>query len=188
MNNFSFNIVCTSLGRQSLSRLIDSFINQLNESDYFTIISDDNHDYVEHTLLDFEFKCKVHHIKNFNGPEGKFGHPLLNRYINTLDGDFIMFADDDDRYVEDAFENIRNIVTDRKLYIFKHKWGQTINWSSKHFEIGNIGKCMGVIPNTKKLPLFQEDVFGDGIFYLDLSKIIEYEFIDKIIYKVRDTE
>ena len=61
------------------------------------------------------------HIKNLNGPEGNFGHPLLNRHMNTLDGDFIMFADDDDRYVPDAFEYIRNTVIEKKLYIFKHR-------------------------------------------------------------------
>ena len=188
MSNFSFHIICTSLGRESLGRLINSFIGQLNENDFFTIISDNNHEYVESTLSDFNFKCKLNHIKNLNGPEGKYGHPLLNRYMNTLDGDFIMFADDDDKYVFDAFKSIRNVVIEKKLYIFKHMWGNTINWSSKHFEVGNIGKCVGVIPNTKNLPLFQGDVFGDGIFYSDLSKIFEYEFIDKIIYKVRDTE
>jgi hypothetical protein len=188
MNNFSFHILCTSLGRESLGRLIDSFVNQLNENDYFTIVSDNNHDFVEGVLSTFNFKCKLNHIKNLNGPEGNFGHPLLNRHMNTLDGDFIMFADDDDRYVPDAFEYIRNTVIEKKLYIFKHKWGGTINWAQKHFEIGNIGKCVGVIPNTKELPKFQEDIFGDGIFYSDLSKIVDYEFIDKIIYKVRDTE
>lgn len=188
MNNFSFHIVCTSLGRTSLGRLIDSFINQLTENDYFTIISDNNHDYVESVLSTFNFTCKLNHIKNLNGPEGNFGHPLLNRYINNIDGDFIMFADDDDRYVSDAFESIRDFVKEQKLYIFRHKWGSTINWAQKHFEIGNIGKCVGVIPNTKELPKFQEDIFGDGIFYSDLSKIMDYEFIDKIIYKVRDTE
>jgi hypothetical protein len=188
MNNFSFHILCTSLGRESLSRLIDSFVNQLNVNDYFTIVSDGNHDFVEGVLSTFNFKCKLNHIKNLNGPEGNFGHPLLNRHMNTLDGDFIMFADDDDRYVPDAFEYIRNTVMEKKLYIFQHKWGGTVNWASKHFEVGNIGKCIGVIPNTKNLPLFHEDIFGDGIFYSDISKIFEYEFIDKIIYKVRDTE
>ena len=32
MNSFSFHILCTSLGRESLGRLINSFVNQLNES------------------------------------------------------------------------------------------------------------------------------------------------------------
>ena len=98
-----------------------------------------------------------------------------------------MFADDDDYYVDDAFETIRQFVTEEKLYIFKHKWGETINWTIKEVILGNVGKCMGVIPNTKKLPKFTEDVFGDGLFYEELSKMMDYEFVDKIIYKIRDT-
>ena len=33
MSNFSFHIICTSLGRESLGRLINSFIGQLNDND-----------------------------------------------------------------------------------------------------------------------------------------------------------
>ena len=47
---------------------------------------------------------------------------------------------------------------------------------------------MGVIPNTHNLPMFQEDVFGDVIFYEEIGQRFESEFIDYIIYKVRDTE
>jgi hypothetical protein len=47
---------------------------------------------------------------------------------------------------------------------------------------------MGVIPNTHNLPNFNEDVQGDVYFYSDISKMFESEFIDHIIYKVRDTE
>ena len=185
---FSLNIVCTSIGRETLPRLIESFKDQLDPTDIFTIISDINHEFVSEVLSRYEFKFKVNHILNQGEQKWKYGHPLINENINSLEGDFIMFADDDDRYVPDAFEYIRNTVTEKKLYIFKHKWGGTVNWASKHFEVGNIGKCVGVIPNTKNLPLFHEDIFGDGIFYSDISKIFEYEFIDKIIYKVRDTE
>jgi len=78
-------------------------------------------------------------------------------------------------------------VNDKKLYIFKHKWGNTVNWTTKNVILGNVGKCMGVIPNNKNLPLFQEDVLGDGLFYEKLVETMDYEFIDKIIYKVRNT-
>ena len=187
MSNYSFNIVCTTIGRESLSRLIDSFKNQLTPNDYFTIISDTNHEIVENILSNYTFNFNLKHIKNEGEKLGKFGHPLLNKHINSLDGDFIMFADDDDYYVDDAFETIRQFVTEEKLYLFKHKWGETINWTIKKVILGNVGKCMGVIPNTKKLPKFTEDVFGDGLFYEELSKMMDYEFVDKIIYKIRDT-
>jgi len=189
MSEFSFNIVCSSLGRTSLPTLINSFESQLTERDYFTIISDNNHDYVKN-CLNKDFKFNVNHIVEEGPPSGIYGHPILNKHINNLDGDFIMFADDDDRYVPDAFEFIRNVVKEKKLYIFKHKWGDTINWREKKIEVGNIGKCMGVIPNTKSLPKFDLSYHGsgDGMFYVELGKIFDYEFVDKIIYKVRNTE
>lgn len=186
---YSFNIVCTSIGRQTLPRLIDSFKDQLTENDTFTIISDINHDFIAEVLSKYDFKFNVNHYKNEGERVWKYGHPLLNKHMNNLNGDFIMFADDDDRYTPDAFNEIRKNVTNKnKLYIFKHKWGADINWKLKDFTIGNVGKCMGVIPNTHDLPMFREDVFGDVYFYEEIGKRFESEFIDHIIYKVRDTE
>lgn len=185
--NFSFNIICTTIGRETLPKLIDSIKNQLSSNDIFTIISDTNHEFVKNILSNYNFDFKVNHIINDGERLGRYGHPLLNKHINNVDGDFIMFADDDDYYVDGAFEKIRKYVIEKKLYIFKHKWGNTVNWTTKNIVLGNIGKCMGVIPNTKNLPMFQEDVFGDGLFYEDLSKMMDYEFVDEIIYKIRDT-
>jgi len=186
---FSLNIVCTSIGRQTLPRLIDSFVNQLKSNDIFTIISDINHDFVSEVLSRYNFNFTVNHIINNGERAWKYGHPLINKHVNNLDGDFIMFADDDDRYTEGAFDVIRDNVKDKnKLYIFKHKWGSDINWKLKDFTIGNVGKCMGVIPNTHNLPKFREDVFGDVYFYEEIGNMFESEFIDHIIYKVRDTE
>lgn len=186
---YSFNVICTTLGRNTLGRLLDSVVNQLSSKDYLTIISDYNHEFVQNTLSMYNFKCSLSHLKNEQGPTGGYGHRLLNTYMNSLDGDYIMFADDDDRYTEGAFEVIRNTVKNKKtLYIFKHKWYGTINWTVRDFTLGNVGKCMGVIPNTKDLPSFREDVLGDVYFYEDLSKKFESEFVDHIIYKVRDTD
>ncbi len=54
---FSFNIICTSIGRTTLPRLIESFKEQLNENDIFTIISDINHAYVSEVLKLFFSPC-----------------------------------------------------------------------------------------------------------------------------------
>ena len=53
MSNYSFNIVCTTIGRESLPRLIDSFKNQLTQNDSFTIISDTNHEFVQNILSNY---------------------------------------------------------------------------------------------------------------------------------------
>ncbi len=186
---FSLNIVCTSIGRETLPRLIESFKDQLDSTDIFTIISDINHDFISEVLSRYDFKFKVNHILNQGERKWKYGHPLINENINSLEGDFIMFADDDDRYTEEAFKVIKGTVKDKnKLYIFKHNWLGDVNWRLKDFTRGNVGKCMGVIPNTHNLPMFQEDVFGDVIFYEEIGQMFESEFVDYIIYKVRHTE
>ena len=186
---YSINIVCTSIGRTTLPRLIESFKDQLDKNDIFTIISDISHEYVSEVLKLYDFKFKVNHIRNEGERVWKYGHPLLNQHMNNLEGDFIMFADDDDRYTPDAFSVIKQTVNNsNKLYIFKHKWGGDVNWKLQDFTIGNVGKCMGVIPNTHNLPNFREDVFGDVYFYEEIGKMFESEFVDHIIYKVRDTE
>ena len=187
---FRYNIVCTSKGRDTLPRLIDSLVNQLSETDIFTVISDDMHDFVKSTLDTYNFKCRLDYIKNESGPLGKYGHPLLNQYMNNLDGDFIMFADDDDRYTEDAFKVVKETVVDKDtLYIFKHKWYGTVNWNTKDdFSYGNVGKTMGVIPNTHDLPKFEENVLGDVIFFYEIGQRFKSVFIDYIIYKIRDTD
>jgi hypothetical protein len=102
--------VCTTLGRQTLPRLIESFINQLGDEDQFTIISDTNHDYVSNVLSNYNFRFKVNHIVNEGDCKGAYGHPLLNKHMNNLEGDFIMFADDDDRYTSDAFKVIKETI------------------------------------------------------------------------------
>ena len=50
MSNYSFNIFCTTIGRESLPRLIDSFKNQLTQNDFFTIISDTKHEFVDKVI------------------------------------------------------------------------------------------------------------------------------------------
>lgn len=187
--NFSINVVCTTIGRETLPRLIESFINQLSENDIFTIISDINHDYVANVLKKYNFKFKTQHIINESDRKGAYGHPLLNMYLNGLEGDFIMFADDDDRYVDGAFDYIKKTLkVKNKLYIFKHKWGNTYAWNVQNFSRGNIGKCMCAIPNTHNLPKFREDVLGDVCFFEEIGQQMDYEFVNHVIYKVRDTE
>jgi hypothetical protein len=66
MSNYSFNIVCTTIGRESLPKLIDSFKNQLTPNDYFTIISDTNHEIVENILSNYTFNFNFYWDIVFN--------------------------------------------------------------------------------------------------------------------------
>ena len=185
---YSFNVLLTTIGREELkSRMLPSLVNQLTEIDHLTIVSDMNHDLVSDYIKSFDFKCKVNHISN-ETTLGYWGHGSRNKYQNTLEGDFILNGDDDDRYVEGCFDYIRSVVKEKKLYFFKHEDNNSFAWTRQVVEIGNIGTSCGVIPNNKNLPDWGYFYGGDGAFYVSLSKMIDYEFVDYVIYKVRNTQ
>lgn len=191
MANISINILLTTIGREELKTLmLPSLVNQLNENDYLTIVSDTNHRFVSECLSQFNFKCTIFHIMN-NVQLGHWSHPSRSKYQNNLLGDFIMNADDDDRYVDGAFDTIRNTVIDKDtIYLFKVGWYGNFSWRTKGIiEIGYISTQCGVIPNTHDLPDWPYDAYdGDGRFYQNLCKNRKVEFIDYVIYKIRDTE
>lgn len=189
-NVYSINVVTTTMGRDSLPRLIESFYKDLSPNDFYTVISDCKHEEVESVLQNYDFPCKVIHIKDVktdNITYAKRGHHLINKYKHLFEGDFIMFADDDDRYADDVFGFIRSTLKEKDtMYVFKHKWGYFSHWVLP--VVHNLGKCMVAIPNIKEeLPPIQEDLLGDHLWFPELNKLFKAEFIDKIIYLVRDT-
>lgn len=186
----SINVLLTTIGREELkTRMLPSVVNQLNENDYLTVISDINHRFVSECLSEFNFKCTVSHIMN-NVQLGFWGHGSRTKYQNNLLGDFIMNADDDDRYVDNAFDVVRNIALDKNtLYLFRVKNQEWLSWETEGLiKVGKIGTASGIIPNNQKLPCWDLENGGDGKFYEKISKIMPYKFVDYVIYKVRETE
>lgn len=187
----SVNIIITTIGRDSLPRLIESFYKSLSKNDFLTVISDRNHTFVRETLLSYNFECTLVYIENIEGENkhrNKYGHDLINKYKKYFKGDFLMFADDDDRYVENVIPFVKEQLKEpNTMYIFKHKWGYFPHWNVP--VVHNIGKCMVAIPNLKEqLPPIIEDIMGDFYWFPELEKLCRVEFVDKIIYLIRDTE
>lgn len=135
--------------------------------------------------LSFNGDCMVVNIVN-QEPLGYWGHASRNKWGNAYFGDYIMNADDDDVYVPDAMEKIRNCVKEQKLYIFKMTFGDTVYWRRPSIEMANIGTPCGVYPNRIPIPQWGLRYGGDFEFYDQLSKTIAVEFCDHIIYKVRN--
>lgn len=179
----SINVLIATLGRETLkTRMLLSLVGQLHERDYLTIVSDDNHDIVAEYIDCFNFKCRVTHHRT-EKPLGYWGHGIRTAYQNSLEGDYITNADDDDMYVDGAFDYIREVIKkDNKLYVFKVKDGETTLWNFPELAISNVGTSCGVIPNTGNLPDWGFFWGGDGQFHIDCSKIMPYEFVDYIHY------
>jgi len=181
----TFNVLIATVGRETLQVMLNSLKPQLKEDDHLTIVFDG----VQRKNCDVsEFKC---HIHIFEEPVAlKFwGHAIRNKYANLLEKtDFVMHADDDDRYVPEAFDQLRIACTDTKdtLYIAKMCMGAIFPKDGKGI-LGNVGTPCGIIPhefNKKgKWGLYGG---GDGFFYKDINKIIKNTvWLPNIIYLVR---
>lgn len=187
----SLNVILTTVGRESLMRMLNSLLWQLEKQDYLTIISDDEHHYVRSCLQQFDkgyrLLCTIIHIANTE-KLGYWGHASRNKYQNLLPGEYILNCDDDDFYTKGAFDKIREVVKEKKLYIFKHEDNRNFAWSIPgEVKLGNIGTSCGVIPNTHDLPDWELVYGGDATFYIELSKRMECEWVDHVIYKVKNT-
>jgi len=186
----SLHLLIATIGRESLLRMLESLQPQLQEQDFLTVVFDaidENSVYVRAEEVLKEFSCSSSIImepKNL----GWWGHAIRNKY-SQLPGDFILHADDDDIYTEDAMATIRQICTDREtLYVFKMQYsdGRTL-WIDPVIKHCQIGTPMGVIPSSYNAKTRWAEAFaGDFTFYAALgARVPNVEFVDHVIYLVR---
>lgn len=190
MYNLSFNVFITTVGRTSLCDMLLSLKGQLNSNDYITIVLDKKEaaGQVFDYLSKLKFNCTVTLIIN-NEPLGAWGQASRSKYQNKLPGDFILHADDDDIYTDDAFDKIRKYVKEPdKLYFFKLLYNGFEMWNEGTVKNGislyHIDTANGVIPNIGILPEWTSRRGGDADFYVSLVKnnFPDYELVDEIIY------
>jgi hypothetical protein len=180
----TFNVLIATVGRPSLQRQLDSLVPQLKEPDVLTIVFDGHA-----TIPCFDLskmKCK---IRQYCEPIalGYWGHGIRNKYASLLDPtDFVMHADDDDIYTEDAFDHIRYNCRSNKLYVFLMKsqdnvYGYTLS-------INHVGTPCGIIPyEYNKQFEWGYYVGGDGEFYekLNAKYASEVVYVSELIYIVK---
>lgn len=188
------SLLLVTIGRPTLKAMLESINKQIKENDYLTIIVDgpDYENDVKNIVKGFDFDCNfelIIHPENL----GYWGHPIRNIYQTKLKGDFILHCDDDDIYLDNAFDDIRESVSKdlNKMYVFK-MWiskGGNYRWFNKAVVMGNIGTPMGIIPNKPEcMGKWKDFVGGDGRFFESTHKklgIQNVEFVDKFIYRVR---
>lgn len=182
-NSPTFNILIATIGRNSLENLIDSLVPQLLKDDCLTIVFDGN---TQRSISNIDqLQCNVV-IYNEPSKLGFWGHAIRNKYAPLLERkDFVMHADDDDIYLPNVFDKLRNICKNKKLYIARMKKGNILIPSQPFIFIGNIGTPCGIIPyeyNDKGH--WGHYCGGDGNFYMSLEKHITPEFLPLVIYQV----
>jgi len=169
--------------------MLNSILPFLEKNDHLTLIFDG----VSQPSLTLETEGTIHTFEEEKGQCWPCHH-FRNKYASKLHKtDFVMHADDDDVYTENAFKKIRSACQDLKtLYIFKmeivnHKIvpSHHVIVPGKIVNAGEIGTPNGVIPfDLNCRGIWQLKYGGDWDFYKSLEthcKNIIY--IDEIIYR-----
>ena len=184
----TFHVLIATIGRPSLQRMLDSLSSQLLPCDHLTVVFD-GQGWDGQTFNTGKFVCQVHMIHQTSNL-GHWGHVIRNKYAKRLEKtDFVMHADDDDYYTEGTFDYLREVCTDTScLYIARIRDHDHSNKMNVELKCGNVGTPCGIIPydlNTKGF--WRATLGGDGYFYEEIGKLARVEFLDRVIYHIRDT-
>ena len=191
----SFHLLIVTMGRKTLIQMLNSIIPQMNIDDFITVVYD-NQDISNtfETVKNMKTQCNLKVIMNnesydIEAPQ----HAIRNKY-NDLKGDFIFHGDDDDIYMPNAMEHIRNYVCNpTTLYLFNlyfridNKHIKTETFYKNKIEINHISTQSCIIPKkVNKLGIWGDRYEGDYDFYKSIEdKVYRVQYQDEIIYKMR---
>jgi len=182
--------------------MLDSLRKQLTANDGVTIVFDGKaaRAKLDITEESVNMPCKVNIIEQ-EEQLGHYGHHLINKYAPTLSPEttYMMFGDDDDIYIDGAFDILRKACKDpNTLYIARarneHNFIQenrTIpNPGMKEIKPNFISKQNGIIPFSKRasVKMGTDNYTGDYEYYKELSTKIPVEFLEDIIYNMHPAE
>lgn len=118
---------------------------------------------------------------------GHCGHGLRNIYQTRLEGDYIHNMDDDDVYLPDTISQVRDHLKNNfgKMVITQFYGLDNRIVGDKHLiGMGQVGTPSGFLPNVpEKFPNWPIQYGGDADFYMEISKHLEYVFVDLILIK-----
>lgn len=120
----TFSVIVASCGRPTLQRTVDSIVPQLLPGDEL--------------LLDVNDDCP-------------WGNRARKRQMKHAKGDFLLFMDDDDTYMPDAFVKIRQAVVraPERVHIFRMRYPEGFElWTDTVIRCGNVSTQMVAVPNN----------------------------------------
>jgi glycosyltransferase involved in cell wall biosynthesis len=136
-------------GRYTLKRTLRS-IRHLTRDDEVIVVSDGKQPIAKAVcqIIRPQVPFRLRFLK---GPKTNMvGSAQRNLGMKKAKGDWLLFMDDDDIYVPDAFIHIRQALKGRKPHIFRmlncHN-NREILWRKKRLVLANIGTPMLCIPN-----------------------------------------
>lgn len=119
----TLSILVASSGRSSLNAAVQSVLPQLTPGDELLVDVND---------------------------DAPWGHAARNRMMPRARGEYLMFLDDDDLYVDGAFDKVRAALaeTPDRIHIFRMRYadGREL-WQTEEVACGNVSTQMCVVPN-----------------------------------------
>jgi hypothetical protein len=165
--------IIPSAGRASLARTLDSIAPQKRPGDQVIVIGDTR----EGDLVETEALCARHPAGALYVPwtDGTMthGHRQINHGMGLATADYLTFNDDDDIYVADAFDNIRDAagMTPARPLLFRFRsylGGQEFWLLPGLVRQGCIGGHCAVFPNDPaRLGRWGDHYEGDFTFIAD---------------------
>jgi hypothetical protein len=189
MSTITFHILIVTIGRSTLQKMVDSLLPQLLEGDHLTILFDG----IPVQNLNISEGCCSIHMEEVHETQRHYAQHSIRTKASAFlhQTDFIMHADDDDIYADDAFTILRKLCRDKDtLYVAKmisKLHNDEIIPRKPEISLGNIGTPCGIIPYyLNSMAPWTNSVGGDGDFYISIARhASRIEFLDHIIYIVR---
>jgi hypothetical protein len=180
----SFHVLIASIGRSTLQSMIDSLKGQLVACDHVTVVFDG----VAAIPIDCSGASFQLHVIEQSPALGFWGHGVRNTYAKRLARtDFVLHADDDDRYTSGTFDMLRRICRNPlTLYIGKFKRSDgTIFPLGTYVKEGEIGTPCGIIPfDLNPLGTWLLRRGGDGKFYEAIARRAKrIQWLDFVLYE-----
>ena len=192
-------ILLPTIGHPNLINQVKRIADQMEDCDRLLIVFDEivqNFD-----LEKTKSKGQITVLYQIPGL-GHFGHAIRNKFQSIFGtSGHLWHVDDDDLIREDAIYTIRKHLKEKdKMYVFKMQWFEktmpnisnpekgNANHIPEWLTPGNIGTPCGLIPlsDLTKLPTWQYKYGGDFDFYQNAFKNFDWEFVNEIIYNVKE--
>lgn len=154
-------IITASSGRGSLIRAMESVISQRGDDEY---------------LISVQGDCP-------------WGHKARNQLIQSARGQFVMFMDDDDKYVPGALDLVRSTLVDGHVNIYQMRYKQEndrVLFVEEEVRIANVSTQMVVAPTeiARQCP-FTDHYAGDFDFIQACSQKAPVAWHHNVIAEVR---
>ena len=169
-----FSIVIPTIGRYTLERTLRSI--RLTGDDEVIVVSDGKQP-IARAICQVLRPQMSYRLRFFKGPKtADWGNSQRNFGMEKTRQPWLMFLDDDDVYVPDAFVHIQAAIKDEKPHIFRmlnRTWDKEVRWFQRRLNVGNVGTPMFCLPNK---PDFlgrwaeKRGYDGDNVFIKDTIK------------------